>query len=208
MNILSFDQPADRLDASTPSGTMALVSAGDQASVQIEQLYGASRAKLRPALAKRLGNQADAEDVLHEAFVRFLARYAGQTLLNPLAMLAQIALNIVRDGARSERLRRNLLALQSEPVCSVASEPDPETALAISQDAKLLSAAIDALPCRCREVFLLHCIDELPHREVARILGISRSMVEKHVMRAYDKLRADLEIAGWAGIDKPKQGKA
>lgn len=204
MNVLSFDRQTDMAEVSTPGGSMALASA----EAQIAQLYGTSRAKLRPALARRLGNQADAEDVLHEAFVRFLARYAGQNLLNPLAMLAQIAINIVRDGVRSERLRRNLLATHCDPVCCVAAEPDPETALANRQNAILLAAAIDALPVRCREVFLLHCVDELPHREVARILGISRSMVEKHVMRAYGKLRADLEHAGWVCMDRQKRDQA
>lgn len=172
------------------------------ASLGVERLYSISLAKLKPTLTKRLGSKADAEDVLHEAFVRYLAFYGGRTILNPLAMLARIALNIVRDNSRSERQRSYLLATQAGPVCAISQGPDPETLLALHQEARLLKEAIDQLPTRCREVFLLHCVDDRPHAEVARILGISRSMVEKHVMRAYARLRSQLERNGWRGVDK------
>jgi len=194
------------VDMSSPSGTLALVPGWDNSARQVETLYVTSRSKLRPALAKRLGNAAEAEDVLHEAFARFLASYRGRSILNPLAMLAQIALNIVRDAARSERFRRNLLAERIEPVCAIAPTPDPESEASSRQDVRLLRDAIEALPLRCREAFILHRIEGLPHAEVARILGVSRSMVEKHLIKAYARLRTHLVQAGWSGIDKDGDG--
>lgn len=206
MNIFSADNNGELLEALPQSGGMTVVSAFDPSTHQIERLYDDGRARLWPALARRLGNKADAEDVLHEAIVRFLVRYTGQSLLDPLAMLAKIAMNIVRDSARSEKFRRTLLSMQCEPVCAATPEPDPETALSSRQGTKLLRDAIDVLPVRCRETFLLHCVDGLPHAEVAVILGISRSMVEKHIMRAYARIRADLERAGWRHIDQSGPG--
>ena len=46
------------------------------------------------------------------------------------------------------------------------------------------AAAIESLPPRCREVFVLHKVHELPQAEVALTLGISRKAVEKHVRLA------------------------
>lgn len=206
MNVLPARCLADAGLMASPPPQATGPSSATAACVPVERLYDAGRTKLQPMLARKLGSRADAEDVLHEAFARFLARYAGRSLLNPLAMLAQIALNIVRDTARSEKIRRNLLATQNGQVCWLEPALDPEAELSLKQEARLLRAAIDALPVRCREVFLLHCVDEQPHAEVARLLGISRSMVEKHVMGAYRRLRAELERAGWGGADADMRG--
>jgi RNA polymerase sigma factor (sigma-70 family) len=161
-----------------------------------EELYARCRTVLRPALAGRLGSMTDAEDVLHEAFVRFLKSYAGRTVINPLALLGRIAMNIIRDGARSESFRRQSLGAEAEPVCAISPPPDPEASLSSRQEVRLLQEAIDRLPARCREVFLLHRVEGLPQAEVARILGISVSAVEKNLTRANGHLRSALD--GWA----------
>ena len=44
-------------------------------------------------------------------------------------------------------------------------------------------AAIEALPPRCREAFILHVFDDMPHAEIARAMGVSCSMIEKHIVR-------------------------
>lgn len=160
-----------------------------------EELYARCRTVLRPALAGRLGSMADAEDVLHEAFARFLKSYANRVVINPLGLLGRIAMNIIRDGGRSESFRRQMLGCEVGPVCASPPPPDPEASLANQQEMRQLRDAIDRLPTRCREVFLLHRVEELPQTEVARILGISLSAVEKHLIRANGHLRADLK--GW-----------
>lgn len=173
-----------------------------------DRLYARCHATLRPALAGRLGSLHDAEDVLHEAFARFLKSYAGKHIENPLALLARIAMNIVRDTARSNTFRRTLLAREVEPVCTIAPRPDPEAEASGRQDVRHLCDAIDALPPRCREVFLLHRVEGLSHAEVADILGISRSGVEKHLIRAQSQLRPDLDQIGWGGVDRMAARKA
>ncbi|MEO5337853.1 MAG: RNA polymerase sigma factor [Magnetospirillum sp. WYHS-4] len=173
----------------------------------LERLYGDCRRSLHPVLARRLGSRADADDVLHEAFIRFMGRYLGQSIANPLALMARIAINIVRDSARMESHRRGLVDATEGSFCSGPAPPSPESELSGRQDLRRLKDAIDGLPPRCREVFLLHRVEGLPHSEVAQILGISRSAVEKHMIRAQGQLRVVLNRAGGSGVDRGGAGK-
>ena len=157
-----------------------------------DSLYARSRTVLRPALAGRLGSPDDAEDVLHEAFIRFLNVYSGRSIANPLALLGRIAMNIVRDLGRSERLRRTRIEAQGGQISLGPHPHSPETICADQQSLRRAQAVIDRLPPRCREVFLLHRLDGMPQAEVARVLGISRSMVEKHLSRADRQVRDEL----------------
>ena len=52
------------------------------------------------------------------------------------------------------------------------------------QQLRLVAAAIDELPPRCREAFMLSTFDGLPNGEIAIRLGVSRNMIEKHLMKA------------------------
>ena len=184
-----------------PDGSAA--QAGDLS----ERLYAKSRTTLRPALAKRLGSMHDAEDVLHEAFARFIMTYSGRIIASPLALLARIAMNIVRDTNRTESYRRHQMEWRDQPVCASPPFPDPESACSTQQLLSQLQNAIDRLPPRCREVFLLTRIEGMAHADAAAILGISRSAVEKHLARANALLRADLGI-GWDGVDSFASSKA
>ena len=53
--------------------------------------------------------------------------------------------------------------------------------------------AIDKLPSRCREVFILSRVEGKKYREIAEILGISLNTVENQMSIALKKLRKDLE---------------
>jgi RNA polymerase sigma-70 factor, ECF subfamily len=57
----------------------------------------------------------------------------------------------------------------------------------------LVKLAIENLPDRCREVFLLSRYDGLKNREVADKLGISLKAVEKHITVALQRLRLALK---------------
>lgn len=177
-------------------------------SGQIAQFYAAHKPSLHRFLIGRLGNGRDAEDVVHETFTRLLAAGTAAVIENPMALLRTIAVNIVRDGLRSERFRRTQTQGLTEPILQAASEPDPEESASARQRLRLIRLAIDDLPPRCREVFLLHKMQGKSHSEVAAALGISRNMVEKHVIRAYAHLRAVLDRSDGTVVDKEPPPKA
>ncbi len=55
-------------------------------------------------------------------------------------------------------------------------------------------AAVDSLPPLCRRVFVLRKVYQLSHEEIAEVMGLSRSTIEKHVakglIRCRDRLRS------------------
>ena len=63
------------------------------------------------------------------------------------------------------------------------------------QRLEMLQRALAELPPRCRESFLLRKIEGLSHPEIAEHLGISKALVEKHIVNAMKHCR--LRIKQW-----------
>ena len=62
-----------------------------------------------------------------------------------------------------------------------------------------LKMFVDSLPEKCREIFILACIEGLKYKQVAEKLDVSVNTVKTQLKSAYSKLRAefnenDLEI--------------
>ncbi len=127
-----------------------------------------------------------AADLTQESYARVLAaQQAGAPVLDARALLYRTARNLITDQHRRAALRRHeSLDTVTEPEDQCApAHLQPEEALASRQAVHAYAQAIENLPARCREAFVLHIIEGLPQAEIARRMGISVSMVEKHVVR-------------------------
>jgi len=145
--------------------------------------------------ARLVRSRDGAADLVHEAYARVLAlQKAGQPVHQPRALLYRTARNLLIDQGRRQAVRAAPAGVEDAPLPDVADLPaprtcEPEAALASAQGVAALLEAIEALPPRCREAFLLHKFDGLPHAEVAARMGISRKMVEQHIQRALQACR-------------------
>src|SRR3990167_921866 len=146
--------------------------------------------------SRTVRNRDAAADVVQESYARVLAvQYSAQPVPEPRALLYRTARNLQIDQHRRSEVRGDALHTDAE---ASAAELDnleapracePEVATSSAQGVNALLATIDALPLRCREAFILHKFDGLPHSEVAQRMGISRKMVEQHVKLAMDACR-------------------
>ncbi len=118
----------------------------------------------------------------------------GRDVQNVPAFLNRMAMNLAFDRQRSGSraaardgawLSANALVEGPEPI---AEAPTAEDVVTGRQELRLLRDAIDALPPQGRRVFEMHKLQGRPHAEVAAILGISRSAVEKHMAAAMKNL--------------------
>ncbi|MFK4772326.1 MULTISPECIES: RNA polymerase sigma factor [Rhizobium/Agrobacterium group] len=134
----------------------------------------------------------DAPDLLQDAFLRLATTHDGQaSIANPRAYLFKVSRNLVTDHARARAVRQRYSQADA-PTDVVAPAPPPEAAIDYRRMVQKLEGALAGLSDRQREVFLLHKFEELSHSEISVRLGISRSMVEKHMMRALLNLRTEL----------------
>ncbi|MCG5241828.1 RNA polymerase sigma factor [Azospirillum doebereinerae] len=135
-------------------------------------------------LARRLGSLCLAEDVVQDTYLRLRSLGALPEIDNPRSYLFRMADNIALDRIRAETRMGKRFAPEELGLERPLDEPDAEATLEHKQRLDCLSRALDELPPRCREVFVLHKFDGMSHADIAAHLGISRSMVEKHVMKA------------------------
>ncbi|RCX26337.1 RNA polymerase sigma factor [Thioalbus denitrificans] len=157
-------------------------------------LYREAQRELHAFLAARLHNREQAADVAQEAFAQVLAAGAEGSVADLRGYLFRTAANLSVDELRRREVRNRHAATAA--TLENPGGPDPARTLAGREQLALLRQAIDELPPRCREVFLLHRFRELSYPEIAAQLGISRNMVEKHIVRALAHCRARLEGGG------------
>ncbi len=119
-----------------------------------------------------------AREIVHDVCVHLLEKPAIEAR-QPIALLKRISHNMAVNECRSENVRKRLIeSMAALPVAP--SMPDHAAALDAQRDIQKLALAIDTLPPRCKEVFIMHKIHGIPQAEVAEQLGISIKMVERH----------------------------
>ncbi len=138
-------------------------------------------------LTKRLKCSNIAAEITHETYIR--VRQSSQTapVNNARALAYRIALNLAVDYQRKAKVRRqHSVEVDFEVFADSfqSSEPGPEQIAIGQQDLSALESALMELPADCRNAFFLHGVDGLTYQEIADRLGISTSMVCKHLARA------------------------
>lgn len=147
-----------------------------------------------------LGNQADAEDVCQDAWVRALERL--EDCRNPDRFVFWF-LQVVRNRARNYVRYRSLRA--TEPLDAVplpdppAGAGDPFVAVERRRQRARLEAAIAQVPEAHREVLLLHDLAEWKHKEIAESLRISEVLSRQRLFQARARLRQILRATDGGG---------
>lgn len=128
-----------------------------------------------------VGNEADAQDVAQDAFVRAYAKLGN--LHDPSRFRAwvcriarHLALNHVRSNVRS-RKRQEMTRGQDRPLDIEQLAEEREATARIRRD-------INRLPAKLREVILLCAIDGLEPSEVAHMLGVPPGTVRSRLHAA------------------------
>ena len=129
----------------------------------------------------RTRGRADAEDLLHAAYLRLLRYRAQHAVENIAAFLVRTAVNIGVDNYRHQRF---IADVAPEDVGRAENSPLQDEVLAARVRLERVREGLSHLTPRTREIFLMHRLDDMKYREIAERLGISQSAVEKHIAKA------------------------
>jgi RNA polymerase sigma-70 factor (sigma-E family) len=142
-------------------------------------VYDASYRRLVVQLFALSGDQAEAEDVVQEAFVKAIGQASRFAHLdNPEAWLRTVAMNALRN-----RWRRTSVLRRITPRL-----PGAQQLAELSPDHVDLVAALRRLSPELREVVVLHHLADLPVAEVSTALGVPEGTVKARLVRGRSEL--------------------
>jgi RNA polymerase sigma-70 factor (ECF subfamily) len=166
---------------------------GDAAAVG--EAYDRHHAAVRRFARRLVGDDASAEDLVHEVFVtlpRAIRHFCGESSLG--TFLVSIAVNHARHHLRAAARRRAIMErFTREPP---AETPDPEQHASRASLARALRRALDTLPLDQRVVVVLCEVEERTASEASEITGAPEATVRTRLFHARRKLRAELERQG------------
>lgn len=171
----------------TPDSVGALVErvrAGDTAAYA--QLVARFRDRLGRYAMRMLGNEADAEEAVQDAFVR---GYRSLARCDPPERFGQWLFGILVNRCRTvgaQRARRQQRVVSQEEAVRRASVQDSADRLAWRE---AIEWALARLTAERREAFLLKHVEELSYEEMSELTGVTTSALKMRVLRARDDLR-------------------
>jgi RNA polymerase sigma-70 factor (ECF subfamily) len=146
-----------------------------------------------------LRNDAEAEDVVQETYVRALTHlegFRGESSLS--TWLSRIAMNEAMGRLRGRRRSLDLDSLsqdrlEAEIIPFPAALSDPEKTMAQRQIQEVVEHAIDRLPEPFRLVFITRVMEEMTVEETAELLSLRPETVKTRLHRARALLRQNVE---------------
>ena len=178
--------------AASETLTTAQQVAGADTPGVIETMYRAEAGNLTRYFGRKLRGHDEAADYVHEAFARLVRIMSAQPILQPHRYLRRIARNLLFERGRRLRHRPPFLDGQVLEGPETAIAPQQSHRLEYDDMARAYRQALNELPTKTKEVFLLHRVDELAYREIGQRLGISIPTVQYHMARALAHIDAAL----------------
>ncbi len=145
-------------------------------------------ARLEPALRRYFRRRAAAhevEDLVQEVFIRLQSRKSAEPVEDMDRYVFIVAANVLMRRYRKERQ-------WTQGIDAASDDPDepisPERVLLGREKLNAAMVVLQGLPPRTRQIFILHRFEDMTYPRIASALGISKSAVEKHMIRALKAL--------------------
>ncbi len=164
---------------------------------------------------RMVGNDADAQDLSQEAFVRaWRALDSFQFSSQFSTWLYRLTSNICIDFLRAQKRRKavSLTVLQDEEDQQwdmPDGQPLPESQLIAREEQQAIAKAMAALDPEYRQVLTLRIVNDCSYQQIGAILGIREGTVKSRLSRAREQLRKKLAQSGnffGSAPSNPKKG--
>lgn len=184
------------------SAPLPLPGSGDVAG----QLFASHHGWLLTRLQARLRHLPDAQDLASETFVRVLAGQRPEQLAalrEPRAFLTTVARRLLISFWRRRDLEQAWLEVLAQAPPAFA--PSPEERAVLVETLAHVGQALEGLPLKARQAFLLSQLDGLGYQAIADQLAISQSTVRRYMAEGFRRiaLALDRQQAGIALVPAP-----
>ena len=180
---LHFSRPVDE------SGLLNMLIQNDQNAFRI--LYDLYSPRIYSRLLKLVKSEDLAEDLLQQTFINLWNhRHTLDTQKSLRGYLFTIAGNLTLNTWRKARRDKALM----EKLQAAATELHSQTEewLQKKENAIQIRRAIDALPPQRKKIFKLCKLEEKSYAEVGKMLGISVSTINDHIVKAVRSIKEQL----------------
>lgn len=168
------------------------------AEIAFRNLFAQEYSKLCRYALTFLQDSHQAEDVVQETFIKIWERKRDMIASPEIRFYLVTAVRNNCISALRKLRSQNIQFTENTP------EPEPEphiTALqlheAASEQSRIIAAALDRLPPKCREVFLLVKMQGLSYKQAAETLGLSVKTIENQMGKAIKVLREHPALTGF-----------
>ena len=173
-------------------------------SAQLDQFLASVEKRALVMAEMATHERQEALDIVQESMIAFCKKYAQRSAVEWPPIFHRILQNKIRDWHRRHKVRsRWRVWLGGNPketeehdaIQQLAdpANPQPERHHASDQASEALIAAVQTLPHRQQQAFLLRTWEGLGVEETAQAMGCSGGSVKTHLSRAMQALRIQLE---------------
>ena len=134
-------------------------------------------------------NDADAEDVVQEAYLRAFRFFGGFHGEDGRAWLLGIVRNTSYTWMQRNRSPELNMPLEDELHNIESNDLNPEAILLQNADAQMLRQAVEELPVEFREVLVLRELNEMSYKQIAVVADLPISTVMSRLARARKRLQ-------------------
>lgn len=152
-------------------------------------------------------------DIVQDAMLKLAEKYAAKPAAELPLLFQRILQNTIRDWFRRQKVRSLWTTLVSalspkdepddhDPLETLENRgesrlaPEPEQEFSRRQTFAAIEAALEQLPARQRQAFLLRYWEDMNVAETAQVMGCSEGSVKTHCSRATHALAAMLKAKG------------
>jgi len=140
----------------------------------------------------KVNSQEIAQDLCSETFLRTWEKFSqgrGNPIENPRAFLYQTARNLVIDHYR-EKAKVQTISAELTPIIDPRQDLEEEAML--RSDLNAIRTALAGLKEEYQDVIIWHYLDDLPIKEVAKMMGRTESATRVLLHRSLKALKSQL----------------
>ena len=137
---------------------------------------------------RRVQEQDDVQDLVQEVFLRLSTRGVDAGIDNLRGYIFQVAASVLVDRSRRRAARHHDAHVELDPERTNGADFGPDRILAGREALRVVMSAVQHMPERTRTIFVLRRLEGMSYKDIARRLGLSVSAVEKHMVRAAERL--------------------